>query len=177
MKKKIINTILGIILGMAFLYAAVFAVGQYHTDEEETKKELKIKVPKALTPYEIGEEVQVGDFLWKVSEAELIDNYEKLDDYYKQRKYLKAPQPNQQNPFVEEQRFLRVKFSVQNTNKKKEAEFFFHNWNMQIIGARVFLKNGSLLLCHGIPSLMQMNLVVPNMHICMNTDTLMENVK
>ncbi len=125
MKKKIINTILGIILGMAFLYAAVFAVGQYHTDEEETKKELKIKVPKALTPYEIGEEVQVGDFLWKVSEAELIDNYEKLDDYYKQRKYLKAPQPNQQNPFVEEQRFLRVKFSVQNTNKKKEAEFSF----------------------------------------------------
>lgn len=35
MKKKIVNIILWIILGMAFLYAAVFAVGQYHTDEEE----------------------------------------------------------------------------------------------------------------------------------------------
>lgn len=126
MKKKTFNIFMGVILGAAFLGAVMFSVRQYHTgEEEETKKELKIKVPEALTPYQIGDEVQVGDFLWQVSEAELIDDYESLDEYYKLRGYLKAPEPNQQNPFAEEQRFLRVKFSVQNTNEKKENEFAF----------------------------------------------------
>lgn len=127
MKKKTLNVFLGIILGAAFLCAVVFAVRQYHIEgeEKETTKEMKVKVPEPLKPYQIGEEVQAGDFLWKVLEAELIEDYESLDDYYKLRGHLKAPEPNQQNPFIEEQRFLRVKFSVQNTNKAKDAEFSF----------------------------------------------------
>lgn len=127
MKKKTLNVFLGIILGAAFLCAVVFAVRQYHIEgeEKETTKEMKVKIPEPLKPYQIGEEVQAGDFQWKVLEAELIEDYESLDDYYKLRGHLKAPEPNQQNPFIDEQRFLQVKFSVQNTNETKDAEFSF----------------------------------------------------
>jgi len=126
--KKRFSIFMGVLLGIAFFTSVVFAVRQYHIEEEEeTKKELKARVPEALTPYQIGDKVQVGDFLWQVSEAELINDYESLDDYYKLRGYLKVPKPNQQNPFAEEQKFLRVKFSVQNTDREKDAQFSFLN--------------------------------------------------
>ena len=124
MKKKITQVLLGVVLGAAFLGAVAFGINKtMSTEEETTKKEknLNPKIPEALSAYQMGEEVEVGDFLWQVSQAKIIESYEELDDYYKSRGYLKAAEPNQQNPFAKELKYLWVEFSMKNTSEKEKS--------------------------------------------------------
>ncbi len=80
----------GILLAVLFITTIVLFFRPYliKDKEQETKQQLSVKTPKQL--YELGEDMNIEGLLWNVSEAELIEDYEKIDSYYKKRGFLQS---------------------------------------------------------------------------------------
>lgn len=130
--KKTEKILGGLLLVLLFCGAVLFFnTYQPKEEEEETqKKEFSIKTPKQI--FELGEDAEIGDMVYNVSEAELIEDYEKIDDYYKERKYVLSPyeyiktvgwySEHYYDIFPGDVRFLRMKYSVTN-NSDAKSEF------------------------------------------------------
>ncbi len=95
--------------------------------EEETEKK-PVSVKKAeKAVYEIGENVETGDIVCNVSEANIIENFSELDAYYQKGSYLISQEEyakdiySTHSVFPEEIHFLHIKFSLTNNGDKKRS--------------------------------------------------------
>ena len=115
----------GILLAVVFIIMIVLFLRPYLTKdkEPESKEQLSIKPPKQL--YELSEDMNIEGLLWNVSEAELTEDYEKIDSYYKKRGFLQSreeyvkeyiEQFADRDLFVGDIRYFRVKCLVTNTS-------------------------------------------------------------
>lgn len=122
-------------IGTSFLFMALFVAAvvffsmSYQTkdSEEETKKgEVSIKRPEKEL-YEIGEDVESGGIIFHVLEAEIIEDYKKLDSYYQKSKCLVNPEEYVESgndfgtAFPEEIHFLHIKMSMTNNGGMKKS--------------------------------------------------------
>lgn len=117
-----------VFLMMLFVAAVVFGIynfqDQTEDKEQETKKK-EVSVKKSEKKiYEIGEDVETGDMVCNVLEAEIIDEFDKLDSYYQEGEYLVKPEEYAKsiysggNVFPEEVHFLHIKMSLENQGEK-----------------------------------------------------------
>lgn len=132
--KKTVKVLGGAVLGVIFLGAVAFVCQEYGDRVAEVQPADKgTEMEKELEPepetqvwvpyYNLGDEVRAGDLVWSVSEAEIIENYEDLDNYYRSRGRIDEPDKSGKTIFAEEVRFLRVKFSVTNVSEKDAKNF------------------------------------------------------
>jgi len=115
----------GILLAVVFIIMIVLFLRPYLTKdkEPESKEQLSVKPPKQL--YELSEDMNIEGLLWNVSEAELTEDYEKIDSYYKKRGFLQSreeyvkeyiEQFADRDLFVGDIRYFRIKCLVTNTS-------------------------------------------------------------
>jgi len=129
--KKIAKIFGGIFIAALFVAALTLFFRPYFTknEEETTKKPLIVKTPKQI--YELGEDMDVQGLVWNISEAELLEDYEKIDSYYKERGFLRSREQYvkecieehiDRDLFQGDIRFFRIKCSVTN-HTDKACEF------------------------------------------------------
>ena len=149
----------GILLAVLFITTIVLFFRPYliKDKEQETKQQLSVKTPKQL--YELGEDMNIEGLLWNVSEAELIEDYEKIDSYYKKRGFLQSQEEYvkeyieefvDRDLFVGDIRYFRIKCFVTNTSDKScgfspyslaptsivgndMVEWYFNNYDVKVI--------------------------------------------
>ena len=137
--KKIGKILTGAVFGTAFMAAVGVYCWQYNiggmknifTEEEESET---IKQPKPVIPqekvYELGESITCEGLTWNFTEAELTEDYDSLDSYYKTRGRIKSPLeyvvPDMNNVFAEETQFLILKGTVANTSKYSRTYSFYN---------------------------------------------------
>ena len=118
-------------LMILFLITIAFGIygllKQTEDGEEETEKK-PVSVKKAeKAVYEIGENVETGDIVCNVSEANIIENFSELDAYYQKGRYLISQEEyakdiySTHSVFPEEIHFLHIKFSLTNNGDKKRS--------------------------------------------------------
>lgn len=118
----------GALLGGLFIAAVLFCVKSYLPKEEEkdTTKNTEAEKESGEQVYNLGEDIEMGNIVWNVKEAELITDYEKIDSYYKSRGYLMSPEEylsmtgTGETGFPEEVQFLRLSFSVTNNGSAQK---------------------------------------------------------
>lgn len=127
--KNIKKILMGAVLGVLFLGAVIFFVKSYFVQdkEQDTTKKIVQKKKQAAKTYTLGEDVETGNIIWNVTEAEMIADYEEIDDYYKARGYLQSPEKyiiksDRELMFPEEIQYIHLKFSITN-NGSTEKNF------------------------------------------------------
>lgn len=149
----------GILLAVLFITAIALFLRLYliKDKESETKQQLSLKPPKQV--YELGEDMNIEGLVWNISEAELMDDYEKIDSYYKERGFLQSreeyvkeyiEQYVDRDLFVSDIRYFRIKCFVINTSNtiykfspsslsptsiigNDMVEWYFNNYDVRII--------------------------------------------
>lgn len=128
--KRVGKIITGVVLGIAFTLAVGFYCWQYDVggiknifsrqeEESESIIQPKMKVPE-IEICELGEEIECGDLIWKITSAEIVTDYNSLDDYYKKREYLEMPRKDLRGDlFEEETQFLVINLSVTNPSESQ----------------------------------------------------------
>lgn len=151
MKKK--ERIFGGILLAVFIVALALFFRLYLTEnreyEEETEDELFIKTPKQF--YEFGENMEVQGLIINVSEAELTEDYEKINSFYKERGFIQSPEEyvktyieakgNSNDLMPGDVRFFRIKCSVRNIADKKSDFYPDSLYPTSIIGSAMYSWN------------------------------------
>lgn len=125
MKKKTAKIWGGVFLAAVFIIVVLILVFQpYLTkdSEEETIKEA-VSVKPSKQVYEIGEDMEIEGIVLNVSETELIEDYDKIDAFYKERGFL-INKEEYVRAYIEEYadkdlfsgdiRYFRIKCSVAN---------------------------------------------------------------
>lgn len=166
--KKAVKVFGGLLLLLLFCGSVMIYFNTYQKkqgDKEEEKKEVSVKVSQQI--FELGEDAKIGDIVFNVAEAELIEDYEKIDDYYKKRKHVLSPKEyintyiktsrdllNYSDIFPDDVRFFRIQCSVTNCGM---TEFDFEpqslspvsvmngemiSWNFMAFDARGTTENG-----------------------------------
>lgn len=158
---KVKKRILGGILFVVFIGAVMWFFKPYLTEnrkEEETKPVEKI--PKQF--YELREPMDIQGMIINVSEAELIEDYDKINSFYTENGILPSPEDYVKayikqgygyDFFPDDIKFLRIKYSVRN-NTGEELTFnpenlYLHsivggdlqNWFFEAYDIRGILKD------------------------------------
>lgn len=144
--KKMKKIFGGIFLAALFIGALVLFLRPYlaKDHEEETNKQLSVEPPKQL--YELGEDMNINGLAWNVSEAELIEDYDKIDSYYKEREYLQRKEDYvkgwvndcmDRDLFIGDIQFFRMKCSITNTDDETHSFEYSSLLPTSIIGAEM----------------------------------------